>query len=83
LIDEAIVKFKGRSSIKQYQLLKPIKRGFKIWYRADSTNGYIDNFVVYMGKSDGPTTNLGYKVVMELCKDILFFGHQVFFDNYF
>jgi len=82
-IDEAMVKFKDRSSIKQCQPLKPIKRGFKIWCRADSTSGYIDNFVVYMGKSDGPTTNLGYKVVMELCKDILFLGHQIFFDNYF
>lgn len=30
-VDEAMVKFKGRSSIKQYMPLKPIKRGFKIW----------------------------------------------------
>ena len=37
LVDEAMVKFKGRSSIKQYQPLKPIKRGFKIWCRADSS----------------------------------------------
>ena len=29
-VDEAMVKLKGRSSIKQYQPLKPIKRGFKI-----------------------------------------------------
>jgi len=63
--------------------LKPIKRGFKIWDRADSENGYIDNFVVYMGKSDHPATNLGYKVVTELCKDILWEGRQVFFDNCF
>ena len=48
-VDEAMVKFKGRSSIKQYQPLKPIKRGFKVWCRSDSTNGYIDNFT---GKSD-------------------------------
>jgi len=82
-VDEAMVKFKGRSSIKQYQPLKPIKRGFKIWCRADSSNGYIDNFIVYKGKSDGPTINIGHKVVMEVCKDILGKGHQVFFDNYF
>ena len=71
-VDAAMVKFKGRSSIKQYQPLKPIKRGFKVWCTSDSSNGYLGNFVVYTGKSgDGPTTDLGYKVVMELCKDIL------------
>ena len=83
-VDEAMVKFKGRSSLKQYQPLKPIKRGFKVWCTADSSNGYIGNFVVYTGKSgDGPTTDLGYKVVMELCKDILGKGYHVYCDNYF
>ena len=67
-----MVKFKGRSSIKQYQPLKPVKRGFKVWCTADSSNGYVGNFVVYTGKlGDGPTNDLGYKVVMELCKDNL------------
>ena len=68
-VDEAMVKFKSRSTLKQYQPLKPIKRGFKVWYAADSTNGYVGNIVVFMGKSgDGPTTDLGYKLVMEVCK---------------
>ena len=79
-----MVKYKGRSSIKQYQPLKPIKRSFKVWCRADSANGYIDNFVVYTGKSDdGPTKNLGYKVVMEVCRNILGKGYHVYCDNYF
>ena len=46
-VDEAMVKYKGRSSIKQYQPLKPIKRGLKVWCRAESANGYVDYFVVY------------------------------------
>ena len=29
-IDQAMIKFKGRSSIKQYQPLKPTKRGYKV-----------------------------------------------------
>ena len=82
-VDEAMVKFKGRSSIKQYQPLKPIKRGFKVWCRADSDNGYISNFAVYTGKVDGSTKDLGYKVVMTLCKDIFDKGYEVYFDNYF
>lgn len=38
-VDEAMVKYKGRSSIKQYMPKKPIKRGFKIWMIADSKSG--------------------------------------------
>ena len=34
-IDESMIKFKGRCSIKQYFPLQPIKRGYKIWVRAD------------------------------------------------
>jgi len=29
-VDKTMVKFKGRSSIKQYHPLKPIKQGYKI-----------------------------------------------------
>ena len=36
-IDEAMIPFKGRSSMKQYMPKKPIKRGFKIWVRADAS----------------------------------------------
>ena len=64
--------------------MKTIKRGFKIWCKADSTNGYINNFVVYTGKSNNsPTSNLGYKVVMEVCKDIWGKGFHVYSDNFF
>ncbi|KAF2886074.1 hypothetical protein ILUMI_20100 [Ignelater luminosus] len=38
-IDESMAKFKGRSSMKQYLSLKPIKRGIKIWVRSDSSTG--------------------------------------------
>ena len=64
-IDEAMVKFKGRSSLKQYMPKKPTKRGFKIWVRSDSTNGFISDFEVYTGKGEGGSTEtgLGSKVV--------------------
>lgn len=32
-IDECMVKFKGRSSLKQYMPMKPVKRGYKVWAR--------------------------------------------------
>ena len=49
-IDEGIIKFKGKSSIKQYQSLKPTKRGCKVWVLAESTTGYVYNFEIYTGK---------------------------------
>ena len=60
-IDEAMIKFKGRSSLKQYMPMKPIKRGIKMWCRADSINGYLNDFEIYAGKSgEGVTHDLGY-----------------------
>ena len=38
-VDEAMIPFKGRSSMKQYLPLKPVKRGFKVWMLADAING--------------------------------------------
>ena len=40
-IDEAMVLFKGRSSMKQYMPLKPTKRGYKLWCLSDSHNGFV------------------------------------------
>ena len=39
-IDKSMIKFKGRSSLKQYMPLKPTKRGYKMWVRA-CANGYV------------------------------------------
>ena len=63
-IDEAMIPFKGRSSMKQYLPKKPVKRGFKVWMRADAVNGYVCDFSVYTGKTGNKTeTNLGGNVV--------------------
>ena len=40
-VDEAMIKFTGRSTLKQYMPLKPVKRGIKVWALADSHNGYF------------------------------------------
>ena len=37
-VDEAIIKFQGRSTLKQYVPKKPIKRSIKVWVLADSHN---------------------------------------------
>ena len=43
-------KFKGRSTIKQYTKNKPIKWGFKHWYRCDSETGYVYKLELYQGR---------------------------------
>ena len=50
-VDEAMIKYQGRTSLKKYMPMKPIKRGIKMWCRADSTNGYLCEFDIYTGKS--------------------------------
>ena len=52
-VDEAMIKFQGHSSLKQYMPKKPIKRGIKVWVLGDSTNGYFSRFDVYTGKGEG------------------------------
>lgn len=82
-IDECMVKFKGRSSLKQYMPKKPIKRGFKIWARCDATTGYLYQFEVYVGKGDSiENEGLGYNVVWKLCQNVPP-NTLVAFDNFF
>uniref|UniRef100_A0A2H1W609 SFRICE_037012 n=1 Tax=Spodoptera frugiperda TaxID=7108 RepID=A0A2H1W609_SPOFR len=82
-IDECMVKFKGRSSLKQYMPKKPIKRGFKVWARCDAKTGYLYQFEVYTGKGDGTENEgLGYNVVMKLCRSVPI-NTLVAFDNFF
>ena len=82
-IDEAMVKFKGRSSLKQYLPKKPVKRGFKVWMRADSTNGFVSDLEVYTGKSDTTTQGLGAKVVTKLSSALQGGFYHLYFDNFF
>lgn len=43
-VDEAMIKFQGRSSLKQYQPLKPIKRGIKVGYLQIATMGTFASY---------------------------------------
>jgi len=57
-VDESMVAFKGRSSMKKFMPLKPIKRGFKVWALADSQSGFFLNFDVYTGKKQMVILNM-------------------------
>ena len=76
-----MIKFQGCSSLQQYMPMKPIKRGIKVWVRADSRNGYFSQFEVYTGKKKGGVEHqLGARVVKDFTKELQGKWHHVFFD---
>lgn len=82
-IDESMVKFKGRSSLKQYLPKKPVKRGYKIWVLADQ-KGYMWRFQIYTGKDkNSPEKALGARVVKDLTRNLENKYHRLYFDNFF
>ena len=84
-IDEHMVKFKGRSGMKQYIKSKPIKWGFKFWFRCSSKSGYLYQMDIYLGRKQTPEFNLGLgeEVVLQLTKDLERSFCTVYFDNFF
>jgi len=81
-----MIAFKGRSSMKQYMPLKPVKRGYKAWCLSDSTTGFVTTFDIYTGKAQAADDgySLGKRVVIGLCgKTALDDWTVVPFDNYF
>ena len=70
-IDEAMITFTGRCGFKQYVLMKPTKRGLKVWMREDPYNGFVNEFQVYPGREGAAGLGLGERVVMDLSQSIL------------
>ena len=76
-VDEAM------SSLKQYMPAKPVKRGIKVWCRADAHNGYLCQFEVYTGRSEGVQDSLGKRVVLGLSQKLEGLRYHLYFDNFF
>ena len=69
--------------MKQYLPMKPVKRGFKIWVRADSHNGYICQFECYTGrKGDTTEVGLGGSVVTRLTRDLVGKNYHIYMDSF-
>lgn len=84
-IDEQIIPFKGKLSMKQYIPKKPKPWGVKVWVRS-GTSGYMYRFEVYQGAARrGEISQMGLApdVILRLCDDIKQKNHKVFFDNFF
>lgn len=74
---------KGRTTLKQYMPLKPIKRGIKVWAAACSKTGYLLTFDIYQGKQGDPEVGLGETVVTSLASLFDNKGFCFYFDSFF
>lgn len=86
-VDEQIVPYKGKSSLKQYNPKKPNKWGYKIFVLCDST-GLIHNFEIYTGKilpmPEKEDIGASGNIVLRLASVIpQHKNHLLFFDNWF
>ncbi|XP_004211335.1 piggyBac transposable element-derived protein 3-like [Hydra vulgaris] len=84
-----MILFKGRSSLKQYNPKKSIKRGYKLWSMAD-IDGYLFKFEIYKGKNNKCTDHtipkyfgLGENVVYQMTKSLQGKYYEVYIENYF
>lgn len=93
-IDESMIKFFGRSIIKQFMRNKPIRFGLKLWCVC-SVSGFLFDFDIYCGKGGEShkameNLNLGSKVVMLMLHNLLattptskLNEYHICFDNFF
>lgn len=85
-IDEIMIPFKGRSSIKQYIKNKPHKWGIKVFARA-GVSGFVYDFQIYVGKGTVQSVSpLGISgdIVVKLCDSLPHNqNYKVFMDNWF
>ena len=86
-IHEGVIGYKeSKVPFRQDMPAKPNKSGIKVWMATDSSNGYVLNFHVYLGKENDVRRHiygLGYEVVTKLVRPFMNRNHHVFFDNFF
>ena len=82
-IDEHMCKFKGKSIMRQYMKNKPIKWGFKFWFRCGAKSGYLYEFDMYLGNKGSTDFGLGESVILSLCQKLKDMHCFVFFNNFF
>lgn len=87
-IDEQIIPFTGRVTVKQFIMNKPNPEEVKVFLRC-STAGMAHDFELYQGKGTGVSEEhkglgLGGSIVMRLVKDLpTYRNFKCYFDNYF
>lgn len=94
-VDEMMVRFFGRTTLKQYIPNKPDKFGLKFWALC-SSDGYLFDLDIYCGKNakegEGKLSScaLGSRVVLQMVSNLLLVTnirkldqYHLYMDNYF
>jgi hypothetical protein len=85
-VDDSMVPYYGKNSIKQFIGGKPIRFGFKLWALC-SSDGYPYHVDIYCGKDSGAVGPLGERVVTKMVDLIERYSslsnHHMYFDNFF
>ena len=88
-IDEAMVPFRGRSSMRFYMPLKPTKWGFKFHSLVESKTSYYYNLIFEPGKlykeliASEKDDLFTKQIVLSLLTGLENKGHKVFFDSWY
>ena len=77
-LDEGMMKWKGRLSIRVYNPKKPCKYGVKFYFLCEAESGYVLDFHLY----NGVHTSLR-DLVFNLMSSYLNNGYHVFMDNFY
>ena len=86
LIDEMVIKYKGRWKNKQYNSNKPSKYHIKTYGVCDSTTGYAFNILTYFGSDTSykqAMSDFGSSEIFEYLSSPLGSGNHVFSDRFY
>ncbi|XP_066964190.1 piggyBac transposable element-derived protein 4-like [Macrobrachium rosenbergii] len=77
-LDEGLMPYKGRLSIKTYNPKKPGKYGIKFYMLCEAKSRYVIDFLTY-----GGSTSTLKDIVFTLMGPLFDKGYHVFMDNYY
>ena len=69
-VEEHMIKYKGRSIMWRHIKNKPIKWGFKMWYRCAPKTIYLYEFDIYAGRKETTEFGLDESVVFQLTEKL-------------
>jgi hypothetical protein len=84
-VDEAMILFKGRSSMRQHIAKKATPTGFKVWMLVDVESNYVYSFDIYTGKNkskreESTTASVVLKLIEPLTDQC---WHRIGMDGFF
>ena len=87
-LDEMVIAFKGKSTLKQYNPRKPDKWGFKAFVLCEAKTGYALQWLLYSGRESdsderAPPCSVSYNIVQKLVAPHYGQGHIIYMDSYY